>query len=81
MADRPPPEAPQVRCAHAPSLDGLRTLQVVRIRQVVQRPGVRIATRPFKWWWRAGPLDEICQGFGRKNLFVLMTVWWPSVSA
>jgi hypothetical protein len=26
MADRPLPEAPQVRCAHAPSLDGLRTL-------------------------------------------------------
>ena len=32
MADRPLPEAPQVRCAHAPSLEGLRTLQVVRIR-------------------------------------------------
>ena len=32
MADRPPPEAPQVRCAHAPSLDGLRRLQVVRVR-------------------------------------------------
>ena len=28
MADRPPPKAPQVRCAHAPSLDGPRTLQV-----------------------------------------------------
>ena len=32
MADRPPPEAPQVRCGHAPSLDVLRTLQVFRVR-------------------------------------------------
>lgn len=32
MADWPPPEAPQVRCAHALSLDGIRTLPVVRIR-------------------------------------------------
>ena len=48
MADRPPPEAPQVRCAHAPSLDGLRRLQVVRVRD-------GDADQPRRWSLRTCP--------------------------